>query len=277
MTLRPPLPGRYLDVPYATYAAWGHLRQSHLHPLLEGQSPAHYWYYRQHPKASTEAMQLGSALDCALLDPDALPGAVVRAPDRPRRSRVDRAWWAQWAADHPGVVALSEDAWERLQGMLAAVHAHRGARLLLEQPDAHRQPSYVYDHALILEDGTPWTLRLQGRPDWELPDEGLMVDLKTCRSAAWRRFRCEVTDRWYHGQAGAYRQMAAAAGWRPERYLYLCVENEPPYGVAVRPLSEARWTEGWVGVAAALATVAACERAGSYPGYPDTLDDTDPV
>jgi len=97
------------------------------------------------------------------------------------------------------------------------------------------------------------------------------IDLKTTVDASPRGFAREIARMDYHAQAGWYTLGLERVFGAPHRWLWIAVEKEAPYAVAVYELAHddlmlgretaLRWLEQW----------RACERSGIWPGYGDAI------
>jgi len=274
----PAMPGMHLDVPYPHYAAWGHVRQSQLGPLLDGETPADYRYQLTRTHTPTDEQRLGLALDARLFSPDTYPDEVAVLPDWPKKSAADKARWADWYARHIGHLHISRAQANTVEAMVVNAYGYDAARLLLDQPDAQRQVSYVMDYPVRDPNLEGMTLRVQGRVDYQLCDEGIVMDLKTFgRGLAYRQVMTSCQQWHYFCQLALYREMARAAGWEPRECLLLAVQSTPPHKVRVLRVGETRLSLAWEQVREALEVVAWCTYHGDWPGYSGQIEDLDPA
>lgn len=257
-----PAPGLYPGVPAAEYHVWPAISASLLKTYL-GRSPLHARHEQQHRKASAE-MSLGTALHAALLEPDVYARTYVprwRATGKDSRKTINPARIAALAAS--GQIELDEEDRDAVEGMRDAVLAHPVAGPLVRDALA-RELSVAWVDA---ETGAPCKARFD-----LVAAGGPIGDLKTCRDASWRAFQRDIVTYGYATQAAHYLAGAAAvAGGYERAWLWIAVESEPPHGVAVYEPDEELLRIGWAERQRALALHLECERTGSWPGYPSSV------
>jgi PDDEXK-like domain of unknown function (DUF3799) len=119
-------------------------------------------------------------------------------------------------------------------------------------------------------------LWLRSMIDWADVDADVYYDLKTTgRSAAPHAVPGVMADAGWPVQA-AFQERGLdvidpdRAGRRT--FVFVMVENEPPYGVSVHEMSEAVLTIGRKQVDHAVSIWGACVRAGAWPGYPRVVN-----
>jgi hypothetical protein len=228
-------------------------------------SPLHYFDRHladdREKKESTPAMQLGTALHTAVLEPD-LWDQTVAVPRQAfdRRTKAGKELAAEFEREAAGKIVLSPDDAETIQRMAAAVRSHPAAKFLLDIP-GQREASYTWTDAAT-------GLECKTRPDWHSDDRRLVVDVKTTKDASRSEFARSIANFDYHVQA-AWNLDAMEA----EKFLIIAVENVRPYAVAVYPLSPALIAAGQRRVSAAMELLAECHRSGRWPGYGDLLQD----
>ena len=107
-------------------------------------------------------------------------------------------------------------------------------------------------------------------------EKGVIVDLKTTRDASPDGFAKSVAQYRYHVQAAFYSDgYKAAFGEAPRGFVFIAVETEPPYLVAVYVASETMTSRGRIEYQTDLDTFRECLATDTWPGYsssPLTLD-----
>lgn len=206
--------------------------------------PALYWkkyVAKTLPKSEeTSAFRLGSAVHCAVLEPEEFAGRYVLKPDLDRRTKEGKAAFAEFEAKHAGKTLLSADDWEQTEMMKNAVMSHPIASQLFA--DGMPEVTWRQQQANALG-------ALQCRTDWfsslgcELTDgEPYAVDIKTVESLdndAFRNFERAAFSYGYHRQAGFYLPLINEIFLKSvSRMYYVAVEKCEPYGVAVYRLSD---------------------------------------
>ena len=230
-----------------------------------GRSPLHYFDQFLAPdrekKEATAAMELGTALHTAVLEPD-LWDATVAVPKHSfdRRTKAGKEMAAEFEKEAEGKIVLSPEDAAEVQRMADAVRKHPAAGFLLELP-GRREASYTWtDPATGLECKT--------RPDWHSGDRRIVVDVKTTKDASRIEFAKSIANFDYHVQA-AWNQAALEA----EQFLTIAVESERPYAVAVYPASGALIAAGQRRIEQAMALLAECHKSGKWPGYGDLVQE----
>ena len=106
------------------------------------------------------------------------------------------------------------------------------------------------------------------RADWITLD-GLLVDLKSTRSADVRNFGRQAWHLSYFHQAAFYAMgLAAVTGCKPEQvpFLFVAVESDPPHDSCVFcPCDETRYA-AQEEVFALMDKLAECKRTNTWPG-----------
>lgn len=259
-----PTPGGATPLPppgvqYESIAAinWSSLKHLAVSPLL-------YRWRLSHPKAATPAMVLGTAIHCAVLEPDKLDSRFA-VYDGTRRGKA----WEEWQVDHPGVQSLKPDERERVQQASAAVLAHREAAKLL-RGCRHEEPQTWTDP----ETG----LACKGRLDAIGPS--YLLDLKTASSieegmaVAPRTFTRTAAARLYHGQLAWYHDGATLArkiqGDVPP--YVIAVESDEPFDVGCYQLTPETLAAGRALYRSLLRRLEQCLAADYWPGVaPDLM------
>jgi hypothetical protein len=191
------------------------------------------------PPKESNALRIGSAAHCAILEEQAFLERYVVLPDIDRRTKEGKALFAEFSAQHAGKTFLTEDELDQLMQMRIAVEAHPIARELLSagQPEVTWRTPDMHG------------MRLQCRTDWwnaegcEASDgKPYVVDIKTVESLdrdAFRNFERAVFSFGYHRQAGFYLPLINELHDKPvSRMYYIAVEKVEPYGVGVYRLSD---------------------------------------
>ena len=212
-------------------------------------SPAHM----RAPAKTTASMSIGSALHALLLEGIA---PVVRPEFSGTGSRAARA---EWDAAHADQIVLSEDDAADVHAMAASVLMHPVAGPAFTRADRITEASILWT---CDETGVECKSRL----DLALP--GIVLDLKTTADARPGAFARSVATYRYHVQDAFYSQAAAAAGLEIEHFVFVCVENAPPYAVALYQLDDEAREAGRRLYLRDLRTYQQCKRSGVWPAYP---------
>lgn len=256
-------PGLYPGISFPEYQQIEGVNQS---ALKDARSPAHIFEaLNGEPDDPTAAMVLGSALHARLLEMTTAATLIIDGPINEKTGKpygVDTNAYRDFAALHPGRIILSGDGRAQLDGMAEAVMRHDLASRLINAA-GDTEVSMVWDD--------PTTgVRCKGRID-KLVRGVLAVDLKTTANASPEAWSRAVEDYGYHIQAEFYRRGMEANDVGGTPFGFLCVENTPPYGVVIYDIEPESMAVAKHHVDRALAMVAACQKVGVWPGYPEEV------
>src|SRR5690606_37971294 len=187
-------------------------------------SPAHYLHYLTNldpePEKS-DALILGAAFHCLLLEPEVFEREYVLLPDfGDMRSSTKRAIRDKWIAERPGVTPLRAGMWRQIHDMRESVLRHKKLRRILENGRPELTCIAMCPHT-----GLPRKCRF----DWVSEIDGLGLDLKSAIDGCPDKWRREAANRRYHVQDTYYTETAQLAGIDMDIMGFGVVEKEPPY------------------------------------------------
>jgi hypothetical protein len=241
-SLRVDGPGIYPRLGWDDYAAIDAMSQTVL--KAGRKSMAHLKSAQTTPIEPTDAMVLGSALHLAFLEPEKIPELLVVYYQR-RAGKV----WEDFKAEHDGKFILTGTQYEHFKGMTQSLQRHVAFRKLR---------GFIEDYELTGVKDINGVL-CKGRADGITPKA--VVDLKKCRDNSPRAFRRQMVDLGYHVQGAFYRHIFD----RP-RFLWVTVEDSPPYDVVVYELDEYSYEAGWTQVVTLLEHYKRCRELDEWPG-----------
>lgn len=243
------------EMPSADYHAHPAVSKSVLDRIAR--SPLHARAYldgaREEP---TAAMNFGTALHCAVLEPARFASAYA-VFDGDRRTKAGKEAYEVLLASGTAIISAAES--DAINAMALAIRQHAVASHLLDAAHGVAETSVFWSHP---ETG----LECKCRPDWWLPQDGVVVDLKTCEDASPAAFARSVAGYRYHVQAAHY-----LAGTQAKRFLFVAVEKKAPHAVAVYELDIESLTQGHSLRERDLQTYASCLEFGLWPGYPEQV------
>lgn len=188
---------------------------------LIAKSPAH-WKYAV--REETPAMRLGSAVHCAVLEPERFEQDYVTAPQCDKRTKAGKEAFAEFEAANSGKTVLSLD-----DGMLCL----RIAGSVREHPRVAEFLQQGQPEVSALWKDPEFKVRCRARYDW-LQDAGVILDLKTTKDASPAKFARSCAAFRYHVQAAWYLDgYLQATGDLPMAFVFVAVEKTPPYAVAL--------------------------------------------
>ena len=222
-------PGIYRDISSPEYHSGEGLGSSHLRELLR--SPLHYITSVNTPSKETPAMKLGTAVHCAILEPERFEIEYIEAPIIDRRTKDGKALWSE--LEQSGRIVLSRDEYLKITQMAHAVRNHEIASKLIsggvpEQSVYWNQQISSLDVSEIL---------CKARPNYikQLKKGYVIADIKTTQDASISEFPKKAYYQWlYHLQAAHYvRGFEAITGEKVVAFMYVAIESEPPYAISV--------------------------------------------
>ncbi len=259
---------------------------------LIDRSPAHYQAHKQHPKPSTPAMAIGTALHCLVLEPDKFDKEFVKFPDdAPKRPTV-----AQFNAKKSSIETLKAiDFWENFaiknEGKTVITGYKSGDDKFWKPGDwgtIHRMRDAVMSHSIAsalldygmgkAEQTVYWvdqeTKKLcKCRPDFLNETHNIAIDLKTTEDASYSEFARSVLKYRYHVQNAFYVDGLREAGRPVDAFVFIAVEKQPPYAVGVYVLDSEARRVGKIQYRENLYTFAQCMERNEWPAYPSELRD----
>lgn len=199
------------------------------------------------PHEETEAMREGTALHCAVLEPERFEAEYVVSPKFDRRTKVGKADSAAFAAANAGKRVLDAEQWELVRQMAQAIDDNQDARDLL----SGAENEVTYRHW-----AEEYGLSLQCRVDADRPD--CLIDIK--RTADIGKFRrTGVIDFGYDIQRALYDFVKRSVMGGPTLpFYFIAVEPVAPFEVGVFDMDDAFLNIGWSKVDAGLRRLRYC-------------------
>lgn len=238
------------DITDEEYFASEGLSNSYLWKLAN-QTPAH----AQVPTTKTDAMDLGSAVHLAVLQPELADKMIIQGP----KDRRGKKWTeAQEDAENGGKVLLVEKDYHTCMTMRDAIWSQpHMAELLTGEGTTYEQAAF-------------WEYRgNQCKCKVDVAKPGVILDLKTSVDASPRGFAQSVAKYGYHQQAASYSfGWGKASGIAVQTFLFLVVEKHPPYAAAIYELDAPTIAEGWASYVAAIEEHTFCVDNNHFPAYP---------
>lgn len=226
------------------------------------------------PKAPTPAMQNGTRVHCALLEPDQFARRYIVGPDISKNSNAWKLFAAEAEAREQAVITQLEQ--DQAYAQAAALMALPEVTELLGEGEPEVSAYWLEDPdeaAGVEADGA---VLCRCRPDHVHPvahgSGVVLLDVKTAADASAEGFRKAVHNFGYHQQADWYcRGFARASGLTVHGMVFGVVESEFPHAAAVYMLSDAALLKARKANADALALFARCRAQNKWPGYPSGI------
>ena len=271
-----PTAGFHHGVPFDEYRSWPAISQSDL-KVIHAQSPAHWRHQQTHRKTSA-AMNLGSLVDCILLEPKTFGERFAMAPTGPdgqtlaKRSAAAKAEWAEVEAS--GKIVVTSGDMEKAEAIKRSVLSHEIAAQIV-RAKGKRQLSLLWTDPVTGQ-------LLKGRTDLLLAGTGVygmhgptVVDLKVIRSGKGHpaQFGRYAADFGLDIQGAVYADGARTVFDVEFGFWLLTVESEEPYPVSVYRTNDTILSIGRAKYREAIRAYQACEESGDWPGYGDEVHD----
>lgn len=173
---------------------------------------------------------------------------------------------SDYGRQHAGAKFLPREEHEKYLGMRDAVMAHPAAAKLFGAGAAEQS---------VIADLTGNGTLVKCRPDWYNPARRIVIDVKTTADARPEPFARSVVNYRYDVQAAWYKAVCEAAGLEFGAFVFVAVEDKPPYGVRVYYASEAMLDIGWRKAERDFQTYLRCQAKNEWPAYPITVDEID--
>ena len=262
-------PGIYRDISNSEYHSGEGLAASHLRELLR--SPLHYITRVNTSSKETPAMKLGTAVHCAILEPERFEIEYIEAPVIDRRTKDGKALWSE--LEQSGRIVLSSDEYLKITQMASAVRNHEIASKLIFGGAAEQS---VYWNQQVSSLDVPEIL-CKARPDYIKPlKKGyVIVDIKTTQDANISEFQKKAYYQWcYHLQAAHYvRGFEAVTSEKVVAFMYIAIESEPPYAISVFKAGDDYLEAGKKKTHELYELYANCVANDSWPSYSSEIQE----
>lgn len=251
------------NVPHNEYLAMPALSVSGMKQLLPPSCPALFKHWRDNPRPSKHAFDIGHVAHGLILG-DGPEVVVVDAPDwRGKAAREERD-----AAYAEGKVPILAHEYAECVAMAAAVHANSVASILLSGGKPEQTLTWT----------DPTGVPMRARVDW-LPDQRdahgfTAVDVKTTGGSAHPlEFSRQAAKFEYTMQAAHYIEGIKACGLdhNPE-FVLIVVETKAPYLVSLVQFDEYDLQIGREKIAEAVNIYRGCMESGVWPGYSPNIE-----
>lgn len=256
--------GIYYELPGDQYHSGPGISNSGLG--LIARSPLHYWSKyldpNREPEEPTPALELGTAVHCAILEPEEFSKRYKVAPDVDRRTKAGKELYEAFLAELGDAKAISEKDFRRCQMMAESMHRHDAAEIIFAGGKA--------EVSIFWEDEETGVL-CKIRPDWLMHRSTSIFDLKTTEDASPRSFERSIMNYGYFRQAAFYLDGARAAGLEVDAFLFGAIEKSAPFASAIYYAEGTMIEAGRAEYRRHLRTYAECLERDRWPGYPSEI------
>ena len=253
----PDKPGLRLDaLPAEQYFGCGGYSSTDVKNWLS-MTPKEWRYWKQHGIEPSDAMRLGSAIHCAVLEPAEYESRfAVYSGDR----RTGKAY-REWADSVGNREELSRGAGRTVEAVIDYLEANERLHKLIKSGS----PEVSFLH-----------LDLQGRLrkarcDWigDIGNMSAVIDLKTTWSLDDRHLEKTLYERNYHVQAAWYLDVVGAVNGRePDAFVIIWVATKPPIDMRLTIVSKDAIELGRESYKVALDQLSDAQERDYFPGYP---------
>lgn len=245
-----PETGAVIGMPNEVYHA--HLAISKSGLDLIHRSPAHFQYSAH--REATRAMEIGTAIHCAILEPERFRDEYVLLRDVKDRRASE---YKKAKEVHGGEYVLTGKEADNVAGMQESVRSQYAI------PNGTAEVSLF---GICERTGVPVKCRFD-----LLTDDGAGVDLKKTQDSSREAFAKSVFNYRYHVQDAFYSYVyALVAGRALESFTFLAVEEQPPHIAMPYTLGEESRDIAHNEMLDDLDRYAACVQANDWPGYERT-------
>lgn len=241
-------PGWYRDLTNEEYHGSSGYSSSQIKTLIE-QTPAHLKLSFSKKNESTPTQAMGSALHTMVLEPWKKDDEIAISPVFNRRTNTGKDDEKAFLELNAGKAIITEPVFKEVELMAKSVREHPYAGALLE--DIVRESSVYWWYRTMdndeIESGEKFKQMLKVRPDAIPRGHCVLLDLKSTRDASYTGFTKQILNYGYHVSAAMY--LEGVNQCRPlldemqrmafNKFLFICVENFPPYLATVYELSPA--------------------------------------
>lgn len=184
------------------------------------------------PMEDTPALLFGRAFHSFILDgQESFERDFAVAPVLDKRTKDGKEAWQLFREVNAGRSILASDDYQTIQDMYGAIATHPIASKLLME--GRSEMSVFWEDS---ETGLPCKCRPDRIPDG---DHGVILDLKTVRSAEIHAFTSACMAYGYAREAGVYIEgFNAVSSSKVDAFIFICVEKERPYRVEVYTLED---------------------------------------
>ena len=261
-------PGVYPDMPMDEYHSSKAVSSTGLRKV--GRSIDHYEAYLADDSVPSKAFRVGTAVHAAVLEPELFEEVYENLPPEEAQglSKTYRTT-ARMLADGMTVPEIADKRDIKLKTIknnhiskagvqkLRVWYQNNDPSEIVELPGdeldtVKRCRDAVANHPVarnLIDAGDPeishfWEdedtgLMCRCRPDADLANDGILVDLKTTRDARKRDFQRSMANYGYHTQGAFYLDgSSAASGQVRHTFIFIAVETSEPYGVRIYRLGD---------------------------------------
>lgn len=213
--------GHYSDLPNSDYHGCSAVSRSQLMWLATSDN---YFLYRMNnnvAKEPSEQMQIGTLVHLMVLEPHAVDGLVIIAPEFNRRTKAGKEEESLFIKAHESKIIVTPKQYHVAEIMAQRLFERIEDELPLFFAHSQNENSIIWTY-----DGVQYKCR----PDAFV--RGVVLDVKTCRDGSKRAFQRAAIEEGYFLQAAMMSKGLASIGIEMSNFAFACVENTEPYTTA---------------------------------------------
>jgi hypothetical protein len=259
-------------LPAETYHALPGVSISRLKELQR--SALHYRYRLENPK-ETNAMRLGTAAHCAVLEPERFHrefAAWARRAENGNLCPRKGQYWEAFVAANPGRTIITEDELEFAQTISRAVRADPLAMRYLEAGEP--EVSMQWELEVHSEHSGSRTFACRARADWLTRIDGThyVIGLKSARDARPFIFGSAAAKLGYALQWAFYQDGYRALTGITPKMREIVVESAAPHDVVVYTIPDDVLEQGRADYESLLRKLMQCESANEWFGVAEGME-----
>ncbi len=236
-------------------------------------SPA---YAHMRASTSSPAMEWGTAVHTAILEPDTLDARYAHDPEKPGVGGYPAGWRNTKAYKEAKADLISGDG---IEGVLTAQQLV-DLESIRRKVERNKIGSKLHELGGMREASGVWYdeefgLWRKVRPDWLIEAAGMVVDVKTARDHRPEPFRRACKQYGYHISSAYYLDTLTelSESTTYEHYVFLVVASDAPYEVKSYTLDEDSMEQGRHEYRKLLAEWRDCVELQRWPGGSDEIEE----
>ncbi len=228
-------------------------------------SPAHYYARyldpKREPQRETPALLQGKAIHSAVFEPELFPKEYAVAPSVNRSTKAGKEAYAAFAELNAGKTFIDANTYEICNRINASIRSIPICKDLLSVGVAEQRVDFDWSDGETI-------VPAKTKPDWNIHGS-VLVDLKTTDDARANAFGKSVYKYRYHVQGAFYSDAMAAnnGGDVPDQFIFIAVEKQAPFAVAVYYLTREQIELGRYEYEQDILLYHKCKTNNSWPGY----------
>lgn len=252
--------GIHLGLTNAQYQAIPALSYSGLKEFSK--TPAHYQAYLRREREETASQRLGTLVHMLTLEPRRALLEIEKIEGNRNANDVKARIKA---AQAEGKYVCKTDEFDQACRMRDGLLARESVREILEHPGGVPEISIVWTDP---ETG----IQMKCRPDWSIPDEGIILDLKYFSDLDDRAIEKQMHRMKYYWQAAHYLTGLMHVRGKPStKFFHAFVMDDDPYLAKEVVLTDPNLEKAEFEMRPHYELYAKCVKENQWPGYPQGI------